>query len=197
MKSRSQSAKIGSLEKSSISPNRLPKEDTKRRAVKRKQASAIKEKLNNVRRLTNKQKNFKNNLRASSKRKIPKNKLTEALEMLRNSDHEFWKDKNISCNPSIHRCYENNPAMTSTYVKLRYARQCLLRRDWDNLIKVLTISLVEEKESRYYPLFVKYAALCLAHIDAELFNTFTTLITDSEPEKIIKKCTELDPKIET
>lgn len=155
MKSRSQSAKIGSLEKSSISPNRLPKEDTKQTAVKRKQASAIKEKLNNVRRLTNKQKNFKNNLRASSKRKIPKNKLTEALEMLRNSDHEFWKDKNISCNPSIHRCYENNPAMTSTYVKLQYARQCLLRRDWDNLIKVLTISLVEEKESRYYPLFVK------------------------------------------
>uniref|UniRef100_A0A1A9V9G7 Uncharacterized protein n=1 Tax=Glossina austeni TaxID=7395 RepID=A0A1A9V9G7_GLOAU len=196
MKSTLESAKIDSSVKTAISPNRLPKEDTKQRAVKRKQAPAIKEKLN-VCRLTKKQKNFKNSLRASSKRKIPKNRLTEALEILRNSDHEIWKDENISCNPSIHRCYENNPAMTSTYVKLQYARQCLLRRDWENLIKVLTISTVEEKESRYYPLFVKYAALCLAHIDAELFNTFTTLITDSEPEKIIKKCTELDPKIET
>ncbi|KAI9585739.1 uncharacterized protein LOC119633869 [Glossina fuscipes] len=192
MKSRSESAKIGSSAKS---PNKLSKESTKQTTAKRK-ASTFKEKLS-VGRLTKKQKTYKNNLRASSKRKIPRNKLTEALEMLRNSDHEIWKDENISCNPSIHRCYETNPAMTSTYVKLQYARQCLLRRDWENLIKILTISTVDEKESRYYPLFVKYAALCLAHIDSERFNSFTTLITDSEPEKIIKKCTELDPKIET
>uniref|UniRef100_A0A1A9W065 Uncharacterized protein n=1 Tax=Glossina brevipalpis TaxID=37001 RepID=A0A1A9W065_9MUSC len=188
--SRSRSAKTDLSVKSK---NKLPEKVTKKIVPKGK-APIIKEKLNEKQ--IKKQKIHINTLRNTSRRKIPRKTLMESLQMLRNSDHEIWTDQNVSCNPSIHRCYENNPAMTNTYVKLQYARQCLLRRDWKNLIKVLNISMVDEKESCYYPLFVKYAAICLAHVDRQQFNIFTKVITASDPETIMKKCTEFNPNIE-
>ena len=88
-------------------------------------------------------------------RKIPQHYLNEVLDMLQNEDHEVWRDRNISCNAGIHRYWETRPMVSDKNMKLKYARQFLLRREWLNLSKILCLFNTNEKNNTYYPLLVK------------------------------------------
>lgn len=97
----------------------------------------------------------KDKLNSVNIRKIPKDRLEEVLDMLQNEDHLIWKDRNISCNAGIHRYWENRPMVSDQNIKMKYARQFLLRRDWLNLAKILCLSNQDPKSNIYYPLLVK------------------------------------------
>ena len=88
-------------------------------------------------------------------RKIPQHFLDEVLDMLQNEDHQIWKDRNISCNAGIHRYWETRTMVSDKNMKLKYARQFLLRREWLNLSKILCLFNRDEKNNTYYPLLVK------------------------------------------
>ncbi|TMW45732.1 hypothetical protein DOY81_009182 [Sarcophaga bullata] len=125
-------------------------------------------------------------------RKIPQHFLDEVLDMLQNEDHEVWQDRNISCNAGIHRYWETRPMVSDKNMKLKYARQFLLRREWLNLSKILCLFNRDEKNNIYYPLLVKYATLCLAHTDKEQFQEFVnSLASITDSSAIIKKCTNI------
>ena len=97
----------------------------------------------------------KDKLNSANIRKIPKDRLDEVLDMLQNEDHEIWKDRNISCNAGIHRYWEPRTMTSDQNMKMKYARQFLLRRDWLNLSKILCLSNQDTKNNIYYPLLVK------------------------------------------
>ncbi|TMW39581.1 hypothetical protein DOY81_015339, partial [Sarcophaga bullata] len=139
----------------------------------------------------------KDKLNSANVRKIPKDRLDEVLDMLQNEDHEIWKDRNISCNAGIHRYWETRTMTSDQNMKMKYARQFLLRRDWLSLSKILCLSNQDAKNNIYYPLLVKYATLCLAHTDKEQFHKFVnSLITMADSSAIIKKCTKISRQSE-
>ncbi|KAM7351108.1 uncharacterized protein ACRADG_004088 [Cochliomyia hominivorax] len=133
----------------------------------------------------------KDQIKRGSNRKIPKNRLDEILEMVDDEDHPLWEDRNISCNAAIYTYWESRYIKSSEHnMKIRYARQFLLRRDWVNLSKVL--SLHNSELSFYYPLLSKYATILMAHTNSEQFDKliqYLTSITDSKA--VIKKCTKI------
>lgn len=91
-------------------------------------------------------------------RDIPKHRFDEALTMLTDPEHPIWEERNTSCSKSIHRHWDEYVAALSDHnLRLKFARQFLVRRDWINLSKVLSISLQDVVTScnSYYSLFTK------------------------------------------
>lgn len=91
-------------------------------------------------------------------RNIPEQRLKEAAEMLRNPDHQIWKVQK-SCNASIHRYYQKNNSSSHITDHLRCLRQCLLRKDWPNLCRLLSIIPADPRYDFYYPIFLKVCCL--------------------------------------
>ncbi|KAI8118756.1 hypothetical protein FF38_07029 [Lucilia cuprina] len=151
-------------------------------------------KVNVAKALTkNKTKKFskltKEDFKPGAKRKIPQKCLEEVLAIIDDEDHPIWEDRNISCNPSIYTYWQQRAhAVSEQNLKIKYARQFLLRRDWINMYKIL--SLFNTKINNYYPLMSKYAALLLAHTDAEQFNKYIQFLTSMvDSSAVLKKCT--------
>ncbi|XP_023301754.2 putative uncharacterized protein DDB_G0290989 [Lucilia cuprina] len=151
-------------------------------------------KVNVAKALTkNKTKKFskltKEDFKQGGKRKIPQKCLEEVLAIIDDEDHPIWEDRNISCNPSIYTYWQQRAhAVSEQNLKIKYARQFLLRRDWINMYKIL--SLFNTKINNYYPLMSKYAALLLAHTDAEQFNKYIQFLTSMvDSSAVLKKCT--------
>lgn len=122
---------------------------SKQRVIKLNLARNLlcKSKYTTLRKLT------KEDIKNSSTRKIPKEHLNNVLELIDNDDHPIWEDNNISCNQSIHRFWEPTTLISNQNLKLKLARQFLLRRDWNSLSKILCLSSLESKI--YYPLLSK------------------------------------------
>ncbi|XP_037806180.1 myb-like protein V [Lucilia sericata] len=131
----------------------------------------------------------KEEIKQGSKRKIPQERLEEVLTIIDDEDHPIWEDHNISCSPSIYTYWQQRAhAVSEQNLKIKYARQFLLRRDWINMYKILSLS--NTKLNIYFPLMSKYAALLLAHTDAEQFNKYVQFLTSMvDSSAVLKKCT--------
>lgn len=93
------------------------------------------------------------NLAKQKSRNISAERLKEAADMLQDPDHRIWKVPK-SCNASIHRYYQkNNNSHIADH--LRCLRQCLLRKDWRNLCRLLSIIPADPRYDFYYPVFFK------------------------------------------
>ncbi|XP_065357186.1 uncharacterized protein LOC135951457 [Calliphora vicina] len=138
----------------------------------------------------------KDQIKKGSIRKIPKKRLDDVLEMIDDEDHPIWQERNISCNTSIYDYWEpRSVSISDQNMKLKYARQFLLRRDWIGLSKVLYLSNTEAKT--YYPLLSKYATLLLAHTDKEQFNKCIQFLTNmNDSSAVMKKCTKISKENE-
>ncbi|KAH8378339.1 hypothetical protein KR093_010754, partial [Drosophila rubida] len=74
---------------------------------------------------------------------IPKHVLTRTLEIVNDPNDEFWLNKNSSCAPPINDIvFGGGVKRSETYIKLNLARKCLLTRDFHNLAKLLTTSII-------------------------------------------------------
>ncbi|KAM7341342.1 uncharacterized protein ACRADG_012252 isoform 1-T3 [Cochliomyia hominivorax] len=107
-------------------------------------------------------------------RNIPKNRLEEALDMINSS---LWEDRNLSCNPGIHSYWESNDFQASKEnIKLKFARQYLLRRDWSSLCTLLHLP---NTDLNILPILSKYAILLMAQTDSEQFDAVVQYITST------------------
>ncbi|XP_037960030.1 uncharacterized protein LOC119689301 [Teleopsis dalmanni] len=130
-------------------------------------------------------------------RKIPKQKFERAFKLLQESNNEFWNDENDACAVGIHRVSETE-ALISTGAessKLKHARTCLLRRDWRNLAKVLTITnpTGDQTNTYLYPLCIKYGFICLAHGNTDVLRSYSKVLLGNENiEDILERCTQIE-----
>ncbi|XP_075150195.1 under-developed [Haematobia irritans] len=126
-------------------------------------------------------------------RHIPRKCLEDSLNKLNNFDDPIWEEKNTSCLTSIHR-YLRPQKCGEIYLKFKYARQFLVRRDWANLAKILSLIAVEAVDRPFLSsLLIKYIALCLAHADKEQFNSFLHMIINTKDgASVLRKCTQFN-----
>ncbi|XP_013106386.2 uncharacterized protein LOC106086310 isoform X1 [Stomoxys calcitrans] len=131
-------------------------------------------------------------------RQIPRERLENTLTLLNEMDHQMWEERNTSCLPSIHRYGHfirlHNADMA---LKLKCARQFLLRRDFTNLAKILCLSSKVNTlgKATYYPALAKYGAMCLAQTDQEQFNSFMYMLLNvDDGASVLKRCTQFSPK---
>ncbi|XP_017481538.1 PREDICTED: uncharacterized protein LOC108370592 isoform X2 [Rhagoletis zephyria] len=92
--------------------------------------------------------------------KIPRSIFEKTLEVINDSQHIIWSDRNSACSKPIHRSFDNDlKGMRSDDLssKISLARTCLLRRDVRNLGKTLSVINLSGSrvDCRWYPLCVK------------------------------------------
>ncbi|XP_073823241.1 uncharacterized protein [Musca autumnalis] len=135
------------------------------------------------------------NTRKMLTRQIPQERLEESLTILRDSEHPVWEERNTSCLPSIHYFWNNRPRQQLCQQKLRlkYARQYLLRRDWVNLCRVLCITAMGTYQHiTYLPILAKFGAMCLAHNNREQFDAFMQMLVNMDDgRRVLKKVTQI------
>uniref|UniRef100_A0A1I8MH52 Uncharacterized protein n=1 Tax=Musca domestica TaxID=7370 RepID=A0A1I8MH52_MUSDO len=129
-------------------------------------------------------------------RKIPRERLDESLAILKDKNSPVWEERNTSCLVSIHRHWEDPLKQACQQrIRLKYARQFLLRRDWVNLCKVLCISAKQKMHYNisFYPILAKFGAMCLAHNnEKEEFDAFMQMLANiDDGKRVLKKITQL------
>uniref|UniRef100_T1PM79 Uncharacterized protein n=1 Tax=Musca domestica TaxID=7370 RepID=T1PM79_MUSDO len=129
-------------------------------------------------------------------RKIPRERLDESLAILKEKNSPVWEERNTSCLVSIHRHWEEPLKQACQQrIRLKYARQFLLRRDWVNLCKVLCISAKQKMHYNisFYPILAKFGAMCLAHNnEKEEFDAFMQMLANiDDGKRVLKKITQL------
>ncbi|XP_054742282.1 uncharacterized protein LOC129247256 [Anastrepha obliqua] len=128
--------------------------------------------------------------------KIPKDIFEKALEVINDSTHVTWVDRNSDCSKPIHRSFENDmKGMRSADLssKMFLARDCLLKRDVRNFAKTLAVINPSggRLDCKWYPLCVKYGAICLAHNNADLLNVYLqSLVSSKNNEGTLEKYTK-------
>nr|XP_016943102.1 uncharacterized protein LOC108019714 [Drosophila suzukii]XP_036670216.1 uncharacterized protein LOC108019714 [Drosophila suzukii] len=98
-------------------------------------------------------------------RRIPPNVLKRTLEITSNPEDGFWLNKNTSCAPPISYELYSNARRSTTYEKLRLARNCLMQRDYKNLAKILASNHTGDSllERTSFELFMDIANILQKH----------------------------------
>ena len=104
--------------------------------------------------------------------KIPEHKLRQTLDVINDEDHWLWVDRTPVCYNYIDTYYNKERNAPKPYsaipFNMKYARQCLLRRDWRNLAKLLSQTQLVGHQYLSY-LYSISAKVCLLLAIIELF----------------------------
>lgn len=100
------------------------------------------------------------------------------MRIIDDDEHHLWTDSITSCRKDICEYYRK-PRQPPKPLEIapfnsKFARQCLLRRDWRNLAKLLSQTQLVGHHSLSFVYYVcaKYATICLAHTDEEMFLSY-------------------------